>query len=98
MKQVTYTSKDGTKVPMFVLSKKGLEPRGNAPTLLYGYGGFDISLSPAYDADLRIWLDKGGVYAIANLREAENSAVSGTPPAGLASKTSLTTSSRPGNT
>lgn len=68
VKQVTYTSKDGTKVPMFVLSKKGLEPRGDAPTLLYGYGGFDISLSPAYDADLRIWLDKGGVYAIANLR------------------------------
>jgi prolyl oligopeptidase len=68
VKQVTYPSKDGTEVPMFVLSKKGLEPRSKAPTLLYGYGGFDISLTPAYDADLRVWLDKGGVYAIANLR------------------------------
>ncbi|SIN79896.1 prolyl oligopeptidase [Singulisphaera sp. GP187] len=68
VKQVTYPSKDGTKVPMFVLSKKGLEPQSKAPTLLYGYGGFDISLTPAYDADLRVWLDKGGVYAIANLR------------------------------
>lgn len=68
VKQVTYPSKDGTQVPMFILSKKGLEPKSNAPTLLYGYGGFDISLTPAYDADLRIWLDRGGVYAIANLR------------------------------
>lgn len=53
---------------MFVVSKQGLEPRGEAPTLLYGYGGFDISLTPAYDPDLRVWLDKGGVYALANLR------------------------------
>jgi prolyl oligopeptidase len=68
VKQVRYPSKDGTLVPMFILSRKGLDPGGKAPTLLYGYGGFDISLTPIYDADLRVWLDRGGVYAIANLR------------------------------
>ncbi len=68
VKQVRYPSKDGTSVPMFLVSKKGLVPDGKAPTLLYGYGGFDISLTPAYDPDMRIWLDRGGIYAIANLR------------------------------
>ena len=68
VKQVRYPSKDGTSVPMFVITKKGLVPDRKAPTLLYGYGGFDISLTPLYDADLRVWLDRGGVYAIANLR------------------------------
>ena len=68
LKQVHYPSKDGTSVPMFLLSKKGLELDGNRPTLIYGYGGFDISLTPAYDPDLRVWLDKGCVYAVANLR------------------------------
>ncbi len=68
VKQVRYPSKDGTSVPMFLISKNGLVPDGRAPTLLYGYGGFDISLAPAYDPDLRVWLDRGGVYAIANLR------------------------------
>ena len=68
VRQVRYSSKDGTSVPMFILTKKGLAPEGKAPALLYGYGGFDISLTPIYDADLRVWLDRGGVYAIANLR------------------------------
>ena len=53
---------------MFILSEKGLELDGNRPTLIYGYGGFDISLTPAYDPDLSVWLDKGCVYAVANLR------------------------------
>ncbi len=66
--QVEYASKDGTRVPMFILKRKGLVLDGNAPTLLYGYGGFDISLTPNYDPDIRIWLDRGGVYAVANLR------------------------------
>ncbi len=68
VKQVRYSSKDGTSVPMFVIAKKGLDIDGKRPTLLYGYGGFDISLTPKYDPDLRVWLDKGGVYAVANLR------------------------------
>ncbi len=68
VKQERYPSKDGTSVPMFLIRKKGLEPEGQAPTLLYGYGGFDISLTPSYKSDLRVWLDRGGVYAIANLR------------------------------
>jgi len=68
VKQVRYPSKDGTSVPMFIIAKKGLEIDGKRPTLIYGYGGFDISLTPAYDPDLRVWLDKGCVYAVANLR------------------------------
>ncbi len=67
-KQVWYTSKDGTKVPMFVVHKKGLKLDGRNPTLLYGYGGFDISLTPRFRKDLFVWLDRGGVYASANLR------------------------------
>ena len=68
VKQVRYPSKDGTSVPMFIIARKGLELDGRRPTLLYGYGGFDISLTPAYDPDLRVWLDRGCVYAVANLR------------------------------
>jgi prolyl oligopeptidase len=68
LKQVRCQSKDGTSVPMFILTKKGLARDGKTPTLLYGYGGFDISLTPSYDPDLRIWLDRGYVYAVANLR------------------------------
>ena len=68
VKQVRYLSKDGTSVPMFVISRKGLKTDGNAPTLLYGYGGFNIKMTPTYKSDLRVWLDRGGVYAIANLR------------------------------
>jgi prolyl oligopeptidase len=63
-----YPSKDGTRVPMFVVHKKGLVKDGSAPTILYGYGGFNISLEPAFSPGLIAWLDLGGVYAVANLR------------------------------
>ncbi|MBX7102996.1 MAG: prolyl oligopeptidase family serine peptidase [Gemmataceae bacterium] len=66
--QVEYPSKDGTKVTMFLASKKGLPRDGNNPTLLYGYGGFNISLTPAFSATRFAFLEKGGVLAIANLR------------------------------
>ncbi|HWZ17485.1 MAG TPA: prolyl oligopeptidase family serine peptidase [Ktedonobacteraceae bacterium] len=67
-KQVFYTSKDGTRIPMFLTHKKGLVLDGNNPTLLYGYGGFDISLTPSFSIPTLIWLEHGGVYALANLR------------------------------
>ncbi len=66
--QVFYKSKDGTRVPMFLTYKKGLEKNGNNPTLLYGYGGFDISVTPGFRPDTAVWLEMGGVYAVANLR------------------------------
>lgn len=67
-KQVFYTSKDGTKVPMFITHKKGLKLDGNNPTYLYGYGGFNISLTPAFSVGNLVWMEMGGVYAQANLR------------------------------
>ncbi|MBL0209472.1 MAG: S9 family peptidase [Holophagaceae bacterium] len=67
-KQVFFKSKDGTKIPMFLVSKKGLELDGQNPTLLYGYGGFDISLTPSFGVQTLTWLEMGGVYALANLR------------------------------
>ena len=66
--QVFYSSKDGTKVPMFITSRKGLEKNGNNPTLLYGYGGFDSSSTPNFSPGVATWLQMGGVYAVANLR------------------------------
>jgi prolyl oligopeptidase len=68
VKQVFYTSKDGTKVPMFITAKKGLKLDGTNPTLLYGYGGFNISLTPAFSVGVLSWLEMGGVYAQPNLR------------------------------
>jgi prolyl oligopeptidase len=62
------TSKDGTKVPVNILRRKGLKLDGNNPTLLYAYGGYGVNLTPAFDASRRIWFDAGGVYAVANLR------------------------------
>jgi len=66
--QVFYTSKDGTKIPMFLVHKKGILTDGTNPTLLYGYGGFNITLSPSFSVRNIIWLENGGIYAVANLR------------------------------
>ena len=68
VKQVFYSSKDGTKVPMFIAYKKGLKLDGNNPTLLYGYGGFNISLTPGFSVSRLMWMEMGGVFAVANLR------------------------------
>jgi prolyl oligopeptidase len=67
-KQVFYTSKDGTKVPMFITHKKGLKLDGKNPTYLYAYGGFNISLTPSFSTSRIVWLENGGVYAQPNLR------------------------------
>ncbi len=67
-KQVFYTSKDGTKVPMIITYKKGTKLDGKNPTILYGYGGFNISLTPSFSISNAVWLENGGVYAVANLR------------------------------
>jgi len=67
-KQVFYTSKDGAKIPMFIINKKGIKKDGSNVTLLYGYGGFNVNLEPAFSATLLPFLDAGGVYAQANLR------------------------------
>ena len=66
--QVFYTSADGTKVPMFISYKKGLKKDGQNPTYLYGYGGFDISLTPAFNPANLVWMEMGGIYAVPNLR------------------------------
>jgi prolyl oligopeptidase len=68
VKQIFYTSKDGTKVPMFVTAKKGIKLDGSHPTLLYGYGGFNIPLTPGFSIIRAAWLEMGGVFAQANLR------------------------------
>jgi len=67
-KQVFYSSKDGTKIPMIITYKKGTELNGKNPTMLYGYGGFNISLTPSFSIANAVWLENGGVYAVANLR------------------------------
>jgi prolyl oligopeptidase len=67
-RQVFVTSKDGTRVPLFLVHKKGLQPNGSHPTLLYGYGGFNISLTPSFSANRIAWLELGGIYAQACLR------------------------------
>ena len=67
-KQVFYNSKDGTRVPMFIAHKKGLTLDGNNPTLLYGYGGFNISLTPRFSISRLAWMEAGGVFAMPNLR------------------------------
>lgn len=67
-KQVFYTSKDGTQIPMIITHKKGLKLDGTNPTLLYGYGGFNISLTPSFSPINAVWLELGGIYAVPNLR------------------------------
>lgn len=67
-KQVFYTSKDGTKVPMIVTHKKNLEWNGKNPTILYGYGGFNVNLTPSFSVANAVWMENGGVYAVANIR------------------------------
>ncbi len=66
--QVFYTGKDGTRVPMFITHKTGIELNGQNPTLLYGYGGFSISLTPSFSVSNLVWMEMGGVYAVPNLR------------------------------
>jgi prolyl oligopeptidase len=67
-KQVFYTSKDGTKIPMIITHKKGLKLDGKNPTILYGYGGFNASMTPSFSVANAVWMENGGVYAVANLR------------------------------
>ncbi len=67
-KQVFYTSKDGTKIPMFIVHKKGVELNGKNPTWLYAYGGFGVSLTPGFSTTRVVWLENGGIYAQPNLR------------------------------
>jgi prolyl oligopeptidase len=67
-KQVFYTSKDGTRIPMIITYKKGTPLNGKTPTILYGYGGFNVSLTPSFSISNAVWLENGGIYAVANLR------------------------------
>lgn len=66
--QVFYNSKDGTKIPMMITHKKGLQLNGKNPTILYGYGGFNVSLNPSFSVTNAVWLEQGGIYAVPNLR------------------------------
>jgi len=66
--QVFYTSKDGTKVPMIITHKKGIKMNGKNPTILYGYGGFNVSLTPRFSIANAVWLEQGGIYAVPNIR------------------------------
>ena len=68
VKQVFYPSKDGTKIPMFIVHKKGLKLDGNNPTILWGYGGFNVSYSPSFSVSRVVWMEMGGVFVLANLR------------------------------
>jgi prolyl oligopeptidase len=68
VQQIWYPSKDGTKIPMFLVSKKDLELNSNNPTLLYGYGGFNFSLTPQFSSMAALWIEQGGIYAVANIR------------------------------
>jgi prolyl oligopeptidase len=68
VKQVFYPSRDGTKIPMFIVSKGNVQYDGDNPTILYGYGGFDITITPGFNPMLPVWLQLGGIYAVANLR------------------------------
>ena len=95
-RQVFFKSKDGTRVPMFLVHRKGLKLDGRNPTILYGYGGFNISLNPYFSSARVTWMEQGGVFAMANLRGAGNMARPGTRRACASrSRTSSTTASPP---
>ena len=66
--QVFYPSKDGTRVPMFIMRRKDAPRDGNQPVMLYGYGGFNVTLSPSFSPAIQAWLEMGGIYVVANLR------------------------------
>lgn len=66
--QVWYPSRDGTKIPMFLIHRKGFVPKENTPTILYGYGGFDVSITPGFESGIAWWIEHGGLYAVANIR------------------------------
>ncbi|HVN05945.1 MAG TPA: prolyl oligopeptidase family serine peptidase [Bryobacteraceae bacterium] len=66
--QVWYPSKDGTRIPMFLIHRKGLQPNGQTPTILYGYGGFNVSITPSFNPGAAWWIEHGGIYAVANIR------------------------------
>ncbi|HTT63690.1 MAG TPA: prolyl oligopeptidase family serine peptidase [Bryobacteraceae bacterium] len=66
--QIWYRSKDGTRIPMFLIHRKGLRPDGQTPTILYGYGGFNVSITPSFSANAAWWIEHGGLYAVANIR------------------------------
>jgi prolyl oligopeptidase len=66
--QVWYPSKDGTRIPMFLIHRKGLRPDGQTPTILYGYGGFNVSITPFFNPQAAWWIEHGGIYAVANIR------------------------------
>ena len=68
VQQVWYNSKDGTRIPMFVVSKRGIEKNGKNPLLLTGYGGFNVSETPSFSRAMYLWMEHGGIYAVANLR------------------------------
>jgi prolyl oligopeptidase len=68
VKQIKYKSKDGTEIPMFIVHKKGLKLDGSNPTLLYAYGGFNVSMTPGFSVSRLVWLERGGVFAMPNLR------------------------------
>lgn len=67
-KQVFYRSRDGTRIPMFITHRRGMQPTGDRPTLLYGYGGFNVPVTPSFRVDRLVWMEMGGVYAVANIR------------------------------
>lgn len=67
-KQIFYTSKDGTKIPMIITYKKGLKLNGKNPTILYAYGGFNVSITPSFSIANAVWMENGGVYAVPNIR------------------------------
>jgi len=98
VQQVWYNSKDGTRVPMFVVSKKGLEKNGKNPVLLTGYGGFNVSETPNFSRSMYLWMEHGGIYASPTSAAVPSSAKTGIAPGcSRRSRTCSTTSSPPAN-